>query len=144
MQPYVPQNRLIRHINLPLAAVFILRSRPEAQNSGAGSTDFTARKIDTLSATTPICRSRKPEDAADFARQLVKQGIHPAQQKQLDRIKAEFEHSTTFEAIAKEWVALRDWEEVTKKRRLNMLERVVFPYIGKLPAKQVPPISLIF
>lgn len=91
----------------------------------------------------PNLSLKEARDAAEFARQLVKQGIHPAQQKQLDRIKAEFEHSNTFEAIAKEWVALRDWEEVTKKRRLNMLERVVFPYIGKLPAKQVTPAHIL-
>jgi hypothetical protein len=32
---------------------------------------------------------------------------------------------------------LKDWEEVTKKRRLDMLERVVFPSIGKLPVRQI-------
>lgn len=91
----------------------------------------------------PNLSLKDAREAMAFARQLVHQGIHPAQQKQLDRIKAGFEHSNTFEAIAQEWIALRDWEDVTKKRRLNMLERVVFPYIGKLPAKKVTPAHIL-
>ena len=51
--------------------------------------------------------------------------------------------ANTFEKIAKEWLALKDWEEITKKRRLDMLSRVVFPTIGKLPLKQItPPVVL--
>lgn len=71
------------------------------------------------------------------ARALVKQGINPAHSRQLDRIKRELESATTFEAVAGEWLALKDWEEITKKRRLDMLARVVFPKIGALPVKQV-------
>jgi len=32
---------------------------------------------------------------------------------------------------------MKDWEEVTKKRRLDRLERVVFLSIGKLPVRQI-------
>jgi integrase len=34
---------------------------------------------------------------------------------------------------------MKDWAEITKTRRLNMLERVVFPAIGKLPVKEITP-----
>lgn len=71
------------------------------------------------------------------ARALVKQGINPAHSRQLDRIKREQENATTFEAVAREWLALKDWEEITKKRRLDMLARVVFPKIGGLPVRHV-------
>lgn len=73
------------------------------------------------------------------ARALVKQGINPAHQRQQDRIKRGHENATTFEMVAREWIGLKDWEEVTKKRRLDMLARVVFPSIGKLPVRQVTP-----
>ena len=39
--------------------------------------------------------------------------------------------------------ALRDWEEVTKARRLDMLTRVVFPKIGALPVKRVSPAHVL-
>ncbi len=82
-------------------------------------------------------------DERTKARALVKQGINPAQHRQLERIKREQENATTFEAVAKEWLALKDWEDVTKKRRLDMLTRVVFPAIGQMPVKQItPPVIL--
>jgi len=71
------------------------------------------------------------------ARKLVKQGINPVQNRQIERIKREQDAENTFEVIAKEWLALKSWEPVTKARRLDMLERVVFPAIGKLPVRQI-------
>lgn len=77
------------------------------------------------------------------ARDLVKQGINPAHNRQLDRIKRAQENATTFEPVAHEWLALKDWESITKSRRLAMLERVVFPKIGVLPVKQVTPAHIL-
>lgn len=77
------------------------------------------------------------------ARGLVKQGINPAHQRQLSKIKREQEMATTFEAVANEWLGLRDWEDVTKKRRLDMLTRVVFPKIGSLPVRMVTPAHIL-
>ncbi|MES2048133.1 MAG: integrase arm-type DNA-binding domain-containing protein [Pseudomonadota bacterium] len=76
-------------------------------------------------------------DERTKARALVKQGINPAHNRQLDRIKREQDGATTFKAVALEWLALKDWEDITKNRRLDMLTRVVFPAIGMLPVKQV-------
>jgi len=77
------------------------------------------------------------------ARALVKQGINPAHQRQQDRVQIVQDFATTFESVAKEWLALRDWEDVTKARRLDMLTRVVFPKIGKLPVKSVTPAHVL-
>jgi len=77
------------------------------------------------------------------ARALVKQGINPAHRRQLDRIKREQESATTFEAVAKEWLALKDWMDTTKARRLDMLARVVFPKIGALPVKSITPAHIL-
>lgn len=77
------------------------------------------------------------------ARALVKQGVNPAHNRQLERIKRAQENATTFEAVAKEWLALKDWEDVTKARRLNMLARVVFPKIGSLPVKSITPAHIL-
>lgn len=91
----------------------------------------------------PELSLRDAREAAEAARKLVAQGVHPAQQKRLERIKTGVEHANTFEAVAREWVALRDWQEVTKARRLNMLERVVFPHVGNLPIRQVQPVHVL-
>lgn len=91
----------------------------------------------------PDLSLKEAREEAENARKLVKQGIHPAQQKRLDRIKSGLEQANTFEAIAQEWLALKDWEEITKKRRLDMLRRVVFPHIGKLPMRQITPAHIL-
>lgn len=77
------------------------------------------------------------------ARALVKQGINPAHNRQATRAKQAIDSANTFEAVAREWVALKDWEEVTKKRRLDMLARVVFPKIGALPVKQIASAQIL-
>lgn len=73
------------------------------------------------------------------ARSLVVQGINPAHHRQQERVKRDYEKAITFEAVAKEWLALKDWEEITKTKRLKMLERVVFPRVGDLPIKAITP-----
>lgn len=78
-------------------------------------------------------------EAHTKARSLVKQGLHPSRQRKLDQKRKVLELATTFESVAKEWLALKDWEDITKKHRLNMLRRVVFPTIGELPVKQITP-----
>lgn len=70
-------------------------------------------------------------------RELVKLGIHPVHDRQATRVKRELENAVTFEAVAKEWVQSRDWQDDTKARRLDTLSRVVFPVIGKLPVRAV-------
>lgn len=77
------------------------------------------------------------------ARALVAQGINPAQQRQLARIQREQARAITFEAVAREWLTLKTWQDSTKARRLDMLERVVFPKIGRLPVDAVKPAHIL-
>ncbi|MDX1723689.1 MAG: hypothetical protein R3355_11385 [Pseudomonas sp.] len=56
------------------------------------------------------CRTAKP-------RALIMQGINPAHNRQLALIKRGQENATTFENTTKAWLALKDWEDVTKTRR---------------------------
>jgi integrase len=91
----------------------------------------------------PTVTLKEAREAAEAARKLVKQGLHPARQKRLERIRNVHDQANTFEAIAKEWIALKDWEEVTRKRRLDMLKWVVFPTIGEMPLREItPPVIL--
>ena len=40
-------------------------------------------------------------------------------------------------------MALRDWEEVTRNRRRNMLQRIVFPKLGKYPVRDITPAHIL-
>lgn len=77
------------------------------------------------------------------ARSLVVQGINPAHHRQQERVKRDHERAITFEAVAKEWLSLKDWEDITKSKRLKMLERTVFPRIGDLPIKAITSIHIL-
>lgn len=71
------------------------------------------------------------------ARALVKQGVSPVQQRHVDRLKAEAMKVHTLRSVTDEWLALQDWEEITKKRLLQMLERVVYPDLGDLLLSEI-------
>ncbi len=72
-------------------------------------------------------------------REQVADGVSLTQARQLDKIRKVNDASNIFELIAKEWLQMKDWAEITKTRRLDMPERVVFPAIGKLPVKEITP-----
>jgi len=76
-------------------------------------------------------------------RDLVRQGINPADHRKQELIKTEHAARITFEVIAKEWLSMRDWQELTKQRRLDVLERVVFPKIGQLPIAQITSLQVL-
>ncbi|EGH03598.1 phage integrase family protein [Pseudomonas amygdali pv. aesculi str. 0893_23] len=91
----------------------------------------------------PAVRLSEARERSEAARKLVKEGVNPAQQRQLDRARQANEATNTFDVIAKEWLQTKDWEDITKKRRLDMLERVVFPNIGKLPVREVTSAQIL-
>lgn len=77
--------------------------------------------------------------AVEQARQLVQDGRHPSLQKKIASLEATHGRLHTLKDVAEEWIGIRPWEDITKKRRLNMLERVVFPKLGDLPIRQITP-----
>jgi hypothetical protein len=56
----------------------------------------------------PDVTLKEAANACNEACQQVKSGIHPSHQRELDRITQGLERDNTFEAIAKEWLALKD------------------------------------
>jgi integrase len=91
----------------------------------------------------PAVRLSEARERSEAARKLVKEGVNPAQQRQLDRVRQANEATNTFDVIAKEWLQTKDWEDITKNRRLDMFERVVFPNIGKLPVREVTSAQIL-
>lgn len=85
----------------------------------------------------PLVTLAEARSKCDDARKLVSEGINPTQAKQLDKIRKANESANTFQIIAKEWLQMKDWADVTKYRRLDMLERIVFPSIGALPIREI-------
>jgi integrase len=86
---------------------------------------------------------RDAREQCEAARKLVEQGVHPSHQKKIDKIKAGHERANTFQLIAEEWLAAKDWEPITKDRRLKMLKRLVFPHIGRFAASRIKPVQIL-
>jgi integrase len=94
--------------------------------------------------TTSLADARK---ARDEAKSLVKQGINPAGQRKLDRIKAAHESRETFEAIATEWAESRaiesKWSDSYKTGVNRVLEGDLIPAFGNLPMRQIKAAHLL-
>jgi integrase len=87
----------------------------------------------------PAVTLAEARSTRDDARKLVKQGIHPAHQRKLERLRRVAEHADTFEAIAREWLThnAARWTARSRLQRQRLLERDVFPWIGSMPVRQV-------
>jgi integrase len=86
---------------------------------------------------------REAREQTEAARKLVEEGVHPSHQKKIDKIKAGHERANTFQLIAEEWLRTKDWEPITKDRRLKMLKRLVFPDIGRFAASRIEPVQIL-
>jgi integrase len=77
----------------------------------------------------------------DKARKLVGRQIHPSHNRKTERIKAVYEGSNTFKAIALEWLAANKphWAPRSYRQRERILELDIFPHVGALPMRQVTP-----
>lgn len=81
----------------------------------------------------------------DKARALVKQGMHPAHNRQAARLATHAENANTFEAVAREWIAKKKpgWTPYYLRQVERFLESDVFPYVGNLPIRNVTAAHLL-
>ena len=79
--------------------------------------------------------------ARDDARKLQAGGTDPVQQRQMDKAAARVNSANTYEAVAREFHALkaREWSAGHAEKWLRMQEANLFPWIGSLPVADVPP-----
>lgn len=73
------------------------------------------------------------------ARDLVKQGIHPAQRRDSLRARQKADSINTFEAVGREWLEKNrpSWTASHFDHVRSLLEREVFPDIGALPVRDI-------
>ena len=79
------------------------------------------------------------------ARELLAKGIDPSEQRKIEKLKQTEGNQNTFEAVAKAWFDSRKikWSQVYQVKVLFVLEKKLYPWIGKLPIQQItPPILL--
>lgn len=81
----------------------------------------------------------------DKARSLVKQGIHPSHNRQVERLSTQLANANTFEAVANEWISKKAsrWTSYYQRQVESFLGADVYPYIGKLPIRSVTAAHLL-
>lgn len=81
----------------------------------------------------------------DRARKLVKQGIHPAHNRQALRVAQIAEGANTFEAVAREWIEKNKvrWSPYYLRQVERFLKADVYPYVGTLPIRSVTAAHLL-
>jgi integrase len=79
------------------------------------------------------------------ARELVKQGIHPAHDRNASKVAQIAENANTFKAVALEWIEQRrgKWTSYYFRQIDRFLNADVFPYIGNLPIRNVTAAHLL-
>jgi integrase len=90
--------------------------------------------------TLAEARARREE-----CRALVKQGIHPAHYRQAARMEQAARNASTFEAVAREWIAKKKpgWTPYYLRQVERFLEADVFPFVGNLPIRNVTAAHLL-
>ena len=77
----------------------------------------------------------------EHARKLVKQGIHPAHNRQLALSTQIAENENTFKAIAIEWMEAKKvkkgWTQYYANQVKHVMETDVFPHVGTLPIRNI-------
>lgn len=93
----------------------------------------------------PAVTLQQARGQRDAARDLVKQGVHPAAHRKAQRIVAARQAADTFETVAKEWVDGRrdNWSSYYLSQVETVLAEDVYPDIGRLPIRVVSAAHLL-
>lgn len=87
----------------------------------------------------PLVSLAEARKKRDEARKMVDEGKHPSREKKLEKLRKAYEYNTTFENVARGWLAHRKSSMVERYHQqcLSRLQMYVFPEIGSLPISEV-------
>lgn len=103
-------------------------------------------KTNTLSlGVYPDIPLKIARERRDTARTQVAIGIDPAAQRKAAKLATQERRANSFEVLAREWYELKapEWSEGHQSRVLRLLEKDLFPYIGKLPITDLTPQKML-
>jgi integrase len=93
----------------------------------------------------PTISLAEARDGRNAAKKLLANGIDPSQSKISKRKEAVRNASITFEIVAREWHEKNaiKWSLKNTDRTLSLLERNIFPFIGRIPIADIKPSDLL-
>lgn len=81
--------------------------------------------------------------ARDRAKDLVRQGIDPVQQRLTNKAKASASQTLTVQSLVSEWADRQQWRPSTRKVANVVIEKCIFAYIGEVPASDLQPADVL-
>jgi integrase len=93
----------------------------------------------------PEVRLRDARESREDARRLIAKGVDPSQERKRQKIIAATAAANSFEAIAREFHDRQSaaWVPAHAERKLNRLQRDIFPQIGARPIGSITPPELL-
>lgn len=80
----------------------------------------------------------------DLARLLVKQGRHPAHTRRAAKAQQVVDNASSFKVVSLEWIASKSQASDSYRNQLtNAFTKNLFPYIGKVPVRDVTSAQLL-
>lgn len=93
----------------------------------------------------PAVSLKEARMARDAAKQQKARGVNPVQARKVEKLKAIIPGTDTFEATAREWIAMhrQQWSDAHHTRELRNLDKDLIPYLGSRPMREIEPIELL-
>ena len=93
----------------------------------------------------PAVTLKAARTARDEVRKVTAAGIDPVQQRQLDKAAAQINNATTFEAVAREFHAVKadSWSDGHGVKWIRTSELHLFGHIGTLPLASITAPALL-
>jgi integrase len=93
----------------------------------------------------PEVTLKDARDKAAAARQTLAGGFDPGAIKKAERVQTEVQSLNSFEAVARQWYAVRsnEWAASYGEKIIRRFEVDVFPYVGRRPIDSITPPELL-
>ncbi len=91
----------------------------------------------------PLVGSTEAREMRDGLKKLRQGGIDPSEHKKAEKLKREYEHKNSFEALAREWHSKQNWVEKHALNIISRLEKDIFPCFGNKPVSQISRLDVL-
>ena len=93
----------------------------------------------------PSVTLKQARDRRDDARRLLGSGINPSEHRKNVKADSQSENANSFEVVAREWFTKKEtsWAESHSKRVIRLLERDMFPWLGRSAISLVTSLEIL-
>lgn len=106
---------------------------------------FAGREKRLALGVYPEVSLKQAVSGRDSARMKIREGIDPSAEKQSRKLRTRLSAANTFEAVAREWLEKQraSLAASTFKKATWTLEKLAFPWLGKVPITDIEPADVL-